>query len=115
MKVCSSSTSRQEWWTTARSHSAGQVLGLPRCYRDPVIGQYADGVDALLDGLERYLPAPQYSMDFGARVFKIARDAQGNRLSYLKITGGALSVREQLSGGEDGGCESESVDITVDK
>ena len=43
-----------------------------------------DGVDALLDGLERYLPAPQYGADFGARVFKIARDAQGNRLSYLK-------------------------------
>ena len=59
-------------------------------------------MDALLDGLERYLPAPQYGADFGARVFKIARDAQGNRLSYLKITGGALSVREQLSGGEDG-------------
>ena len=72
------------------------------CYFGSALG--LDGVDALLDGLERYLPAPQYGADFGARVFKIARDAQGNRLSYLKITGGALSVREQLSGGEDGGC-----------
>lgn len=72
-----------------------------------------DGVDALLDGLERYLPAPQYSMDFGARVFKIARDAQGNRLSYLKITGGALSVREQLSGGEDGGWQEKVSGIRI--
>ena len=72
-----------------------------------------DGVDALLDGLERYLPAPQYGADFGARVFKIARDAQGNRLSYLKITGGALSVREQLSGGEDGGWQEKVSGIRI--
>ena len=72
-----------------------------------------DGVDALLDGLERYLPAPQYGANFGARVFKIARDAQGNRLSYLKITGGALSVREQLSGGEDGGWQEKVSGIRI--
>ena len=72
-----------------------------------------DGVDALLDGLERYLPEPQYGADFGARVFKIARDAQGNRLSYLKITGGALSVREQLSGGEDGGWQEKVSGIRI--
>ena len=72
-----------------------------------------DGVDALLDGLERYLPAPQYGADFGARVFKIARDAQGNRLSYLKITGGALSVREQLSGSEDGGWQEKVSGIRI--
>ena len=72
-----------------------------------------DGVDALLDGLERYLPAPQYGADFGARVFKIARDAQGNRLSYLKITGGTLSVREQLSGGEDGGWQEKVSGIRI--
>lgn len=72
-----------------------------------------DGVDALLDGLERYLPTPQYGADFGARVFKIARDAQGNRLSYLKITGGALSVREQLSGGEDGGWQEKVSGIRI--
>ena len=72
-----------------------------------------DGVNALLDGLERYLPAPQYGADFGARVFKIARDAQGNRLSYLKITGGALSVREQLSGSEDGGWQEKVSGIRI--
>ena len=44
---------------------------------------------------------------------KIARDAQGNRLSYLKITGGALSVREQLSGGEDGGWQEKVSGIRI--
>ena len=43
-----------------------------------------DGVDALLDGLERYLPAPQYGADFGARVFKIARDAQATACHISK-------------------------------
>ena len=47
------------------------------------------------------------------RVFKIARDAQGNRLSYLKITGGALSVREQLSGSEDGGWQEKVSGIRI--
>ena len=46
-------------------------------------------------------------------MFKIARDAQGNHLSYLKITGGALSVREQLSGGEDGGWQEKVSSITA--
>ncbi|MFR0924868.1 MAG: hypothetical protein ACLSGI_09820 [Butyricicoccaceae bacterium] len=81
------------------------------CYFGSALG--LDGVDALLDGLERYLPAPQYGADFGARVFKIARDAQGNRLSYLKITGGALSVREQLSGSEDGGWQEKVSGIRI--
>ena len=101
MKVCSSSTSRQEWWMTARSHSWLRNEKAFPCYFGSALK--LDGVDALLDGLERYLPAPQYGADFGARVFKIARDAQGNRLSYLKITGGALSVREQLRAAADGG------------
>ena len=81
------------------------------CYFGSALG--LDGVDALLDGLERYLPAPKYGADFGARVFKIARDAQGNRLSYLKITGGALSVREQLSGSEDGGWQEKVSGIRI--
>ncbi len=61
-----------------------------------------EGVDALLQMLWNATREPQYGADFGARVFKISRDAQGNRLTYLKITGGTLSAREQLSG-EDGG------------
>lgn len=37
-----------------------------------------------------------YGETFGARVFKIARDAQGNRLTYLKVTGGSLKVRQVI-------------------
>ncbi|MDO5142731.1 MAG: TetM/TetW/TetO/TetS family tetracycline resistance ribosomal protection protein [Eubacteriales bacterium] len=62
-----------------------------------------EGVDVLLDGLDRLTQSPPCSEAFGARVFKIARDAQNDRLSYLKITGGSLRVRDPLSGTEDGG------------
>ena len=54
------------------------------------------GVDAFLNGLSAYMSCPHYSENFGARVFKIARDAQGNRLTFLKITGGKLCVRQQI-------------------
>lgn len=46
------------------------------------------GVDEFLDGLERFVSVPVYGKTFGAKVFKIARDDQGNRLTYMKITGG---------------------------
>ena len=58
------------------------------------------GQNALLDALDRRTVQPEPQADFGARVFKVARDAQGNRLTYMKITGGSLAVRAQLSGGE---------------
>ena len=53
-----------------------------------------DGVDRLLSGITTYTKSPQYGTDFGARVFKILRDIQGNRLTYLKVTGGDLSVKD---------------------
>ena len=55
-----------------------------------------EGVDAFLDALQAYTQMPQYGDAFGARVFKIARDEQGTRLSYLKITGGSLKVKTTL-------------------
>lgn len=55
-----------------------------------------DGVDTFLRGLEQYTVSPVYGTDFGAKVFKILRDAQGNRLTYLKITGGSLRVKDVL-------------------
>ncbi|MCI8870120.1 MAG: GTP-binding protein [Lawsonibacter sp.] len=67
-----------------------------------------EGVEEFLEGLERWAPRPPYPPDFGARVFKIARDPQGTRLTYLKITGGALSVKETLRGPE--GAWTEKVD-----
>ena len=57
-----------------------------------------EGVEHFLQVLEQYAPAPQWPSEFAARVFKIARDAQGARLTYLKVTGGTLKVRDALSG-----------------
>ena len=54
-----------------------------------------EGVEALLDGLARYVPAPEHLPDFAARIFKIARDGT-DRLTYVKITGGSLKVRALL-------------------
>lgn len=59
-----------------------------------------DGVDALLDGLSCYARTPDYPTEFAAQVFKVARDTQGNRLTFLKVTGGVLSVRDALSYGD---------------
>lgn len=56
------------------------------------------GIEAFLDGFYRYMQTPQYPKEFAAKVFKIARDEQGNRLTYMKITGGVLKVRTALSG-----------------
>lgn len=61
------------------------------------------GVDEFLDGLERFAVSPAYGSAFGAKVFKIARDEQGNRLTYMKITGGSLQVKTTLrNAGKDG-------------
>lgn len=58
------------------------------------------GVEALLAGMERWSPEPAYGEAFGAKVFKISRDEQGNRLTHIKITGGSLKVRDLLAGRE---------------
>ncbi len=55
-------------------------------------------VDALLDALERFAPAPRPLAEFGASVFKIARDPQGARLTFLKVTGGVLRAKTPLHG-----------------
>ena len=55
-----------------------------------------EGVGALLEGIHTYLPTPQYSDTFGAKVHKIMRDADGTRLTYLKITGGTLRTKDIL-------------------
>ncbi len=56
------------------------------------------GVEEFLEGLAAYAPRPDYGADFGAKVYKIGRDSQGVRLTYLKITGGSLRVKALLSG-----------------
>lgn len=69
-----------------------------------------EGIDQLLAGLEHYADRPEYPSEFGARVFKIARDAQGSRLTYLKVTGGNLKVKDLLSGGVGEGRWEEKAD-----
>ena len=56
-----------------------------------------EGVEKLLDALAAFDPERQYPEAFGARVYKVARDPQGARLTFMKITGGTLRVRDLLS------------------
>lgn len=55
-----------------------------------------NGVAEFIGGLEKYTLEQDYGSEFGARVFKIARDPQGNRLTYMKITGGSLRARSVI-------------------
>ena len=60
------------------------------------------GVDALVEGLDCYTrPTPALEA-FGAKVFKVSQDEQGNRLTWLRVIGGALKVKAQLTGEADG-------------
>ena len=68
------------------------------------------GVHELMEGIERYMPASAYPKEFGARVFKITRDHQGNRLTHMKITGGSLKARDVLNTGKtEDDCDSQNV------
>lgn len=60
------------------------------------------GVDELLDGIARFAREKEAGSDFGARVFKIARDA-GTRLTFMKITGGELAQKSFISGRDRAG------------
>ena len=66
-------------------------------------GLKAEGVDAFLDALVRYAPAPAFPADFGARVYKISYDPSGARLTHLRLTGGSLRVRQLLTLADRGG------------
>ena len=57
-----------------------------------------EGVEKLLDGLNRYALEPDWPQGFAARVFKIGRDEKGERLTWLKVTGGVLRVRDTVKG-----------------
>lgn len=58
------------------------------------------GVQELLDSMNTYMVMPAYNAEFGGRIFKISRDAKGERLTYMKVTGGSLKCREQIEGTE---------------
>ncbi len=58
-----------------------------------------EGVEAFMQGIVKYARIPSYPDDFGARIYKIGRDEQGNRLTYMKITGGRIKIRDVLTNG----------------
>ena len=58
-----------------------------------------EGVEEFVHGLVKYAHVPCYPDEFGAKIFKITRDEQGNRLTHIKITGGKLKVKDMLTNG----------------
>lgn len=58
-----------------------------------------EGIAEFMDTMKEYMTCREYSDEFGARVYKISRDEQGNRLTHMKITGGMLKVKALLEGG----------------
>jgi len=58
-----------------------------------------EGIEQFLQGIVAYTETPRYSDEFGAKIFKITRDEQGNRLTHMKITGGKLKVKDVLTNG----------------
>ncbi len=76
-------------------------------------GLKLEGVEDLLDLISRYTEDKAWGEEFSARVYKIGRDASGNRLTYLKVTGGALETRQSVSYTPAGGDEAVEEKITA--
>lgn len=70
-------------------------------------GLRTDGVEEFLAALDRFAGRKEYPEEFSAKVFKISRDPQGNRLTYMKVTGGTLKVRNLLQYRDADGSELE--------
>ncbi|MBE5942882.1 MAG: GTP-binding protein [Lachnospiraceae bacterium] len=68
-----------------------------------------EGVDTFLAAVLHYMKENRTDSEFGAKVFKIARDQQGNRLTYMKVTGGCLQVKDILTGIADDAAYEEKV------
>lgn len=60
-----------------------------------------DKIIDLLDGLNTYIDEKKYPDKFGAKVYKINRDSQGNRITYIKVTGGVLRVKDIIDDSEE--------------
>lgn len=56
------------------------------------------GIRELMEALEELSICPDYPEAFGGRIFKVARDEKGSRVTYLKVTGGSLNVRQEVTG-----------------
>ena len=79
------------------AHIQGLIAGrklFPCCFGS---GLKLTGVEEFLSILDTYAPVPEYPAEFGAKAYKISRDPQGSRMTWLKITGGSLKVRSMLN------------------
>ncbi len=63
------------------------------------------GIDEFLNSIDKFLLNKDYSKNFGAKVYKITRDNQNNRLTHIKVTGGSIKVRDTVSGTDKQGKE----------
>ena len=61
-----------------------------------------EGIETFLNGFEFWTEEDTYPSEFSAKVYKISRDEQGNRLTHLKVTGGVLKVKDLLRTKSDG-------------
>ena len=69
-----------------------------------------EGINEFINSFETYTQEPSHTNEFGARVYKISHDAQGNRLTWLKVTGGELHAKALLSGGNNETAWNEKAD-----
>ncbi|HYE83189.1 MAG TPA: translation factor GTPase family protein [Clostridia bacterium] len=58
-----------------------------------------EGIEQFMKGIAEHAMIPCYPDEFGAKIFKITRDEQGNRLTHMKLTGGKLKVKDILTNG----------------
>ena len=100
VSMCDEALMEKYFETGSLSHedisSAVSSAKLFPCYFGSALKN--QGADRLLSGICEYMKQPQYPDSFGARIYKISRDENGKRLVHLKVTGGALCVRDSLSG-----------------
>lgn len=96
------SAAKRNWrnfWRRDRCLKMRSAAGLPAgicfpCYFGSALKN--TGVEEFMRGLEEYTLEPVYPDEFGAKIFKIVRDNQGERLTYMKITGGVLHVKDRI-------------------
>ncbi len=69
-----------------------------------------DGTEELMQGMSEFMEPTEYKESFGARVFKISKDPKGGRMTWLKVSGGKLSVKQNISYLKDGEQMEEKVD-----
>ncbi len=86
-----------ETGTVTKANIRGLVEGrrlFPCCFGSALKLQ---GIRELVQTLDSYGPRRSYPDSFGARVYKISRDPQGARLTWMKLTGGSLKVRQSVT------------------